>query len=759
MVKKISSPQDPFLAREIEKYQTPIPSREYILSTLTEKRTAVKRRALARQFGLEDDPELAEALRRRLKAMVRDGQLMKTPEGYVPITSLETYQGTLVVEREGEGYLRTEENEKIYLSGATLRGYYDGDKVAVQVTEMDKEGQLRGRIVELLTAVTPKVVGRMIKEKHQFSVIPFERKITQNIVIPKEKKGQAKNGDLVHVQILRDEKYQFHVEPVGEIIEILGDYSTPGIEVEMAMRKFAIPHEWPKAVLQESKKLKLRHSPQERVDLTELNLITIDGEDAKDFDDAVYCEKAANGWKLWVAIADVSYYVKTGSALDKEAKRRGNSTYFPGSVIPMLPEELSNDLCSLKPQVPRLCMVCQMSVNNQGIITRSKFYRALMRSKARMTYTEVAEILKGNQALIEQYQLLLPSIEALHELYQAFYQQRQYRGAIDFDTLETRILFDIDGKIKSIVPQTRNVAHKIIEECMLAANVCAAKFIQRHKRQALFRVHDRPPPDKLRALREFLAELGLDLPGRREPTAKDFSNLLNHIKKRDDRHMIETVMLRSLSQAQYSPKNIGHFGLAYPSYLHFTSPIRRYPDLHVHRIITDVLAEKAGKKSHKQENLEELGVQCSENERRSDEATRDAALALKCHFMQDKIGQHFRGVVSGVANFGLFVELKDIYIEGLVHVTGLGNEYFHYDHAHHRMVGDRTRTTYRLGDPLNVKVVRVDLETKRIDLELSDVPAKSPKEKKLSSVKSAKRNKKNKSEQKRSQKQRRKRAR
>lgn len=730
MVKKISPSQDPFLAREKEKYQTPIPSREYILTVLIEKGKAVKRRALLKHFGLAEDPELAEALRRRLKAMVRDGQAMKTPEGYIPITTLETCQGTLVMEREAEGYLRTQSGQKIILSGATLRGYYDGDEIAVQIIQMDKAGELRGRIVQLIKATTPRLVGRLIKEERHLAVLPFDRKMMQNIVIPKDKKGEAKHGDIVHVQILREEKYQFHVEPVGEVLEILGDYSTPGIEVEMAVRKFGIPHEWPKAVLNESKKLKLGHSSQERVDLTDLPLITIDGEDAKDFDDAVYCEQTANGWKLWVAIADVSHYVKPGSALDKEAIQRGNSTYFPGSVIPMLPEALSNELCSLKPQVDRLCLVCQMSINQQGKIIRSTFYRGLMRSKARMTYTEVAEILRNNQALRQQYAAILPGIEALHELYEALHQQRQQRGAIDFDTLETRILFDKSGKIKSIIPQVRNVAHKIIEECMLAANVCAAKFIQRHKKQTLFRIHDRPPADKLKALRTFLAELGLDLPGRREPSPKDFTQLIERVKTRPDRHMIETVMLRSLSQAQYSPKNIGHFGLAYSSYLHFTSPIRRYPDLHVHRVITDILADKKSKKAASTEDLEQLGLQCSETERRSDEATRDAVLALKCHFMQDKVGQHFAGIISGVASFGIFVELKDIYIEGLVHVTALGNEYFNYDPTHHRMIGDRTRTTYRLGDSLKVQVVRVDMETRRIDLELSEAPATGRKEKK-----------------------------
>lgn len=718
--------QDPFLDREAKNYETPVPSREYILSVLTEWGEPVKRRALIKHFELED-PELIEGLRRRLKAMVRDGQLFKSPEGYMPITDTTSHVGVIVMEREGVGHLKTHDGQTIVLGGPTLRGLYDGDEVEVQIIQADKEGFLRGRITNLLHAVTPLVIGRLLKTQHAYEVLPFDRKFSQNITIPKEHKGEAKDGDIVQIQILRDEKYQSHVEPVAKVIDVLGDFSTPGIEVQMAIRKFGIPDVWPKAVEKECTKFnpkEVKHK-DEREDLTDLPLVTIDGEDAKDFDDAVYCEKTKTGWTLWVAIADVSYYVTPGSALDHEAMRRGNSTYFPGCVVPMLPEVLSNELCSLKPNVPRLCVVCEMTIDHHGEITGSTFYRALMHSKARLTYTEVAEVIRGNEAVRDRYKALLGPLEALHGLYEAFNKQRRVRGAIDFDTVETRILFDKDGKIKSIVPTVRNVAHKMIEESMLAANVCAAKFLQHHKRGTLFRIHDRPPQDKLKALRQFLSELGLDLPGQQQPTAKDFSTLINQIQHRDDKHLIETVMLRSLSQAQYNPKNIGHFGLAYPCYVHFTSPIRRYPDLIVHRGITAALIEKSKKKP---DNLdyEKLGVQCSETERRSDEATRDAALALKCHYMQDKVGQEFSGIVAGVANFGIFVELKDIYIEGMVHVTSLGNEYFHYDAANHRMVGDRTRTVYRLGDSLEVRVVRVDVETKRIDLELLNQPARDP---------------------------------
>ncbi|MCS5710184.1 ribonuclease R [Candidatus Berkiella aquae] len=721
--------QDPFEAREALKYETPIPSREFILAELTKWQGAVKRKALLEHFQLHE-PDLREAFRRRLKAMVRDGQLMKTHEGYIPIADMEVCTGIIVMDKEWEGYLRTESDQTIALSGPTLRGYYDGDKVQVQIIQIDRIGNAKGRIIQLLEAVTPMVIGRLIKTEASFEVLPFERKITQNITIPKTNKHRAKDGDIVHVKILRDEKYQFHVQPVGEVVEVLGDLSTPGIEVNIALRKFNVPHEWPQAVLEECKKWENNEKityHDEREDLTDLPLVTIDGEDAKDFDDAVFCEaREQGGWRLWVAIADVGYYVKPGSSLDKEAIKRGNSTYFPGSVVPMLPEILSNGWCSLKPQVPRLCVVCQMSINEKGIITRARFSRAIMNSKARLTYTEVAEMLRGNKTLRDKYAPLVPALESLHNLYEALYAARKQRGAIDFDTIETRILFDSMGKINSIVPQVRNVAHKMIEESMLAANVSAAKFIERHKVPNLYRIHDRPPHDKLVALRQFLAELGLGLPGGSQPSPKMFSELIASIQNREDRHVIETVMLRSLSQAQYSPENIGHFGLAYSSYSHFTSPIRRYPDLVIHRTITDILAHKNSKKSAlTYSEIEKLGAHCSETERRSDEATRDASLALKCHYIQDKIGQTFRAIISGVASFGIFAELKDIYVEGLIHVTALGNEYFHYDPAHHRMIGERTRTVYRLGDAIEVRVVRVDIEAKKIDFELIDYPQKT----------------------------------
>lgn len=745
--KKSDQQQDPYYAREAEKYATPIPSREYILAELAKWEGPVKRRKLIAHFEITE-PESVEAIRRRLIAMVRDGQLLKTRQGFLPVKDLETCHGVIVMAREGEGYLKTAANQMISLSPPSLRGFYDGDEVEAQISQIDSAGNTYGRVIALVKGVVPLVIGRMQKAEHGFKLIPFDRKLTRTINISEAHAHHAKTGDIVQACILRDVKHQ-NYEAVAQVLKILGDFATPGIEIKMAMYKFNLAPEWPAALQKEAEKIAKQplKATALRKDLTHLKFVTIDGEDAKDFDDAVYCEKKLlGGFRLWVAIADVSFYVKPGSALDKEALERGNSTYFPGFVIPMLPEVLSNELCSLKPNVPRLCVVCQMSFNGKGELKRSKFYRALMHSKARLTYTEVAEIVTGNSLLRKQYVPLLPSLDALHDLYHVLHQQRRKRGAIDFETQETRILFDRGGKINSIVPQMRNVAHKMIEESMLAANVCAAKFIEKHKKNALFRIHDRPPRDKLTALRQFLAELGLDLPGKQEPSPKDFTTLIERIQNRPDRHMIETVLLRSLSQAQYSPSNIGHFGLAYSSYVHFTSPIRRYPDLLVHRTICQIIESKKG--TQKLE-WEKLGAHCSETERRSDEATRDATLALKCHYMQNKVGERYRGIISGVANFGIFVELKDIYVEGLVHVTALGEEYFHYDAGNHRMIGDRTRTIYRLGDEVMVMVARVDLEAKKIDLELvtkreskKGLPKKSNKKaKKIASSKRKRRTK------------------
>lgn len=709
---------DPFLMREAQKYENPVPSREFILSELTAKKKPFKRKALLEHFAITS-PELQEAFRRRLKAMVRDGQLLKMPNGYVPILYFDTMVAQLVLSKEGEGIARTLDGKTVLLHGSTLRGYYEGDEIEVQIIQIDEQGKQRGRIVKLLKGVVPRVVGCFTKSDLGYEVVPLDKKFSRNVLITPDNTGEAQDGQIVQVEILREAQRSTY-ELLGKVIEVLGDFATPGIEVQMALRKFGLPCEWPEGTLQEAEKwgdsVQLSAAAKgSRKDITKFPLVTIDDESAKDFDDAVFCEpKKRGGWRLLVAIADVSHYVKPGTALDKEAYHRGNSTYFPGTVVPMLPEALSNGLCSLKPNVLRFCLVCQMTIDTQGKITRTSFYKAIMRSRARLTYTQVSDMLAGKRALKDHLDCL-PSLKALHQLYLALYHQRRMRGAIDFETTETRILFNTEGKIKNIIPQERTVAHRMIEESMLAANVSAAKFIHKNKRSVLYRVHDKPALDKITTLRQFLSECGLDLPGRKQPAAQDFSTLLHKVRDREDKHVIETVLLRSLSQAQYSVHNIGHFGLAYPLYLHFTSPIRRYPDLIVHRVISDILSDK-NTASLQLKVLEKLATHCSETERRSDEAARDVQWALKVHHMQHKVGECFHGVISGVTHFGIFVELKGVYVEGMLHVTALGNEYFHYDPTHHRLIGDRSRKAYRLGDSVEVQVVRVDTTTKKIDL-------------------------------------------
>jgi ribonuclease R len=557
----------------------------------------------------------------------------------------------------------------------------------------------------------------------------------------------AKPGQFVEVKITHWPTQRF--QPQGDIVEVIGNYMAPGMEIDVALRSFDIPHVWPEAVLKEASRLKPEVEEKDkhkRVDLRHLPFVTIDGEDARDFDDAVYCEKPG-GWKLltggfrlYVAIADVSHYVKVDSALDKEAVVRGNSVYFPERVVPMLPEQLSNGLCSLNPQVDRLAMVCEITLSKSGKMTDYQFYEAVIHSHARLTYNKVSAMLEQPKSaegkrLSGEYAEVLPHLKQLYSLYKVLLKARHTRGAIDFETQETRIVFGADRKIAEIKPTERNDAHKLIEECMLCANVATAAFLQKHEIPALYRVHDAPPLERQEKLRAFLGELGLSLhKGKEGPTPKDYQALLEQIQGRPDFHVIQTVMLRSLSQAVYSAENNGHFGLNYEAYAHFTSPIRRYPDLLVHRAIRSVIRSRRDTPHVRREGatsmprariypydeaaLEQLGEQCSMTERRADEATRDVTNWLKCEFMKDRVGEAFPGVITAVTGFGLFVELTDIYVEGLVHVTAMPGDYYHFDPLHHRLSGERSGRSFRLGDSVEVRVMRVDLDERKIDFEL-----------------------------------------
>ncbi len=714
---------DPNFEREAEKYDNPIPSREFILSILKQNNVPLTRKSIAKLIGIKGEEE-TEALRRRLRAMERDGQLLRNRKGaYGVVSKMNLVSGRVMGHPEGYGFLIPDEGgEDLFLGEREMRSVLHGDRALARITGIDRRGRKEGAIVEVTHRANTHIVGRLIRDAGIYFVIPNNRRISQDILIPPEMLIGAKENQIVEIEIT--ENPNVHRSPLGRIVEIIGDHMAPGMEIDIALRDFELPHEWSDKALQQAQQFGdsiPENAVEGRLDLRDMPLVTIDGEDARDFDDAVCAEHLDNGnWRLWVAIADVSHYVQPGDPLDLDAGDRGTSVYFPSQVIPMLPEALSNGLCSLNPEVARLCMVCEMEINQDGKTESYRFHEGVMFSKARLTYDKVAAMLVDNDpALREQYQHVLPTLETMYGLFKAMQKARDERGAIDFEMTETQFLFDENRKIRSIQPRERNDAHRLIEEFMIAANVSAAHFLFENEIPVLYRVHETPSEEKLSGLRDFLGELGLFLGGGDDPEPRHYASLLETASKRPDGHLLQTVMLRSMKQAVYSPDNIGHFGLALDAYAHFTSPIRRYPDLLVHRAIRHIISgRKVNKWRYSHEDMVQLGDHCSMTSRRADEATRDVSDWLKCEYMRDRVGETHQGVISGVTGFGLFVELSDIYIEGLVHVTSLKNDYYQFDATGHRLTGERTRKVYRLGDTLTVKVVRVDLDEKKIDLEL-----------------------------------------
>jgi ribonuclease R len=713
---------DPFLNREQEKYGRPSPSREFILHYLEERGMPLTLGELCAEWGISDSWEV-EALSRRLRAMERDGQLIRNRrEGYGSVAKMNLVPGRVIGHPEGHGFLIPDAGgDNLFLSPRQMRKLLHGDRAVARVIGVDYRGRREGAVVEVLERNTEIVVGRFCEERGAFFIVPDNKRINQDIMVPADGRGEARAGQIVIAELIEQPSSQSR--PLGRIKEVLGEHMAPGMEVRIAIASHGIPIDWPDAVLEE-----VSHygdtvpddAKQGRWDLREIPLVTIDGITARDFDDAVYCEQRGANWRLLVAIADVSWYVRPGTALDQEARKRGNSVYFPDRAIPMLPEVLSNGLCSLNPAVDRLCMVCEMAFNAEGRMIRSRFAEAVMRSQARLTYDTAAAIVADRDPHVrKEYAALVPHLDRLQTLYQVLKAAREQRGAMDFDTQETVIEYGADRKIERILPTERNDAHRLIEECMIAANVAAARFLQRNKIPGLYRIHEGPTEERLKKLRAFLGELGLGLSGGEKPTPRDYTRVLEGVKGRADAHLIQTVMLRSLAQATYSPANAGHFGLALEAYAHFTSPIRRYPDLQVHRAIRHILnGGKAADFPYTQADLLGLGEHCSMTERRADEATRDAVEWLKCEFMLDKIGQVYDGVITGVTGFGLFVELSGVYVEGLIHVTALRNDYYQFDPVGQRLRGDRSGQIYRLGDSLRVRVVRVDLDERKIDFEL-----------------------------------------
>jgi len=712
---------DPFQAREAERYEHPVPSRELVLEVLIEAGVPMDEADLIAQ--LEIGKRERDAFARRLGAMERDGQIMRNRRGDLCVVEkLDLIRGRVLGHKDGFGFLQRdkvgdESGPDLFLGPREMQKVLHGDRVMARISGMDRRGRPEGKIVEVLEHGQTRLVGRLHVEHGVTFVAAEDKRISQEFVVPTGEAGRAKAGQVVMVEIMAQPGRQ--AQPLARVVEVLGNYADPGMEIEIALRKHALPWIFPpqaEAIAAKLPKTVRSADHRGRVDLRDMALVTIDGETARDFDDAVYCEAAGSGFRLVVAIADVSHYVRPGDALDVEARDRGNSVYFPRRVIPMLPEALSNGLCSINPDVERLAMVCDMQIDAHGAVKGYKFYAAVMRSHARFTYTEVAAILDDPRgAAAKRRKALVPNLQILHRLYQQLAKERAKRGAIDFETTETQMIFNDQGKIENIVAVVRNDAHKLIEECMLAANVCTSEFLHEHGHPVLYRVHEGPTAEKLEALRDFLKGFGLQLAGGDAPHASDYAKLLSKVKGRPDEQLLQTVMLRSLKQAVYTPKNAGHFGLAYESYTHFTSPIRRYPDLLVHRAIKAVLEGK----QYEPGDWQQLGAQCSMTERRADEATRDVTAWLKCYYMRDRVGEVFMGSVAGVAAFGAFVALDDIYVEGLVHISDLGKDYFHYDAGKHELMGERTKQRYRLGDRVRVKIAKVDLNAARIDFILS----------------------------------------
>jgi ribonuclease R len=721
-------------AAESARYANPLPSRSLVLSTLEQNAEPLTLDELIAHFGLKKLNE-QEAFAKRLVAMVREGQLVAAdrrggfkPTGQEPQKKppTNTVEGRVTVHKDGYGFLAVEGGgPDVFLPPRQVRGLMHGDRARVRITETDAKGRREGALMEVIERGTTSVVGRLHASQGVFTVIPSNPRQPE-IVIPAADRGEARHGQMVVAELTQPPGDRSL--PVGKVVEVLGEHMAPGMEIQAAIRAHKLPFEWPPGVEAEAEAygpVVTAEQAAGRVDLRELGLMTIDGADARDFDDAVYAESVhgirGGGWKLWVAIADVSAYVRPGTPLDIEAQNRGTSVYFPENVIPMLPEALSNGLCSLNPQVDRLCMVCEMRVGKDGEIGKSKFYPAVMRSQARLIYDDVAEILENPMGPEAQRRPeLLKPLQTLKAVFDALFAAREKRGAIDFEGTETKIVFGAERKIEKIVPVKRNVAHRLIEECMIAANVESAKLVEKHSMPALYRVHAEPDGDKVALLREFLAGRGLSLAGGSTPKAGDYARTLTQLKGREDAGLVQSVMLRSLMQARYSPQNTGHFGLALTHYAHFTSPIRRYPDLLLHRAIMHVLVKGKPKSfDYSEAQMETLGAHCSMAERRADDATRDVATWLKCEFMRHRVGEEFTGVITSCASFGLFIELEGLYIEGMVHVSNLGDDYYEFDARHQRLVGSRSKKVYALGERLRVRVTRVSLDERKIDLEVA----------------------------------------
>ncbi|MGO1071524.1 ribonuclease R [Lysobacter sp. CA199] len=739
---------DPYADREASRYEQPIASREMILQTLAAADGPMSAETLAEQLKLTD-PDRADALGKRLGAMIRDGQLIRNRKGdFAPAAQMDLIPGVVIANPDGFGFLRPEAGgDDLFLPPFEMRKAMHGDRVLVSVTGVDRRGRREGAIVEVLERRLNRLIGRFTLEQGISYVVPDDRRIQRNVQIPPDARMDAHNGQLVVCELVQapDPKRP----PIGRVLAVLGDKLTASLAVQAAIHGHEIPNVFPQETLDEAAAVPLtvpESVSAQRVDLRRLPLVTIDGEDAKDFDDAVYCENNRDGFRLVVAIADVSHYVRPGTPLDEEATKRATSVYFPGFVVPMLPETLSNGICSLNAKVDRLCFVCDMQVDREGQVSESKFYEAVMNSQARLTYTQVwnavGDVPEEQQSEARaQIGSLLPHIERLHQLFQVLLKARQKRGAIEFESSEVRFVLGSNGEVTQAGMLQRNDAHKLIEECMIAANVEAAKFLIAQQVPAPFRIHDRPPEQKYADLQEFLKEFKLRMPAWNQVEPRDFTALLKKIRERPDSALIESVLLRSQSLAVYAPENVGHFGLALEAYAHFTSPIRRYPDLLVHRAIKHALSgAKSSAYEYSPRQMAALALQCSERERRADEAEREVDERYRAAWMEQHVGGEFEGTISGVTSFGLFIELDESKVNGLVHVTQLPHDYYHFDPIRKTLKGERTGREFRLGDRVAIVVLKASVEDRKIDFRLVEErgakplpprgqPAKRPKQK------------------------------
>ncbi len=711
---------DPDAASEASRYENPVASRRLLLDTIKEQGTMTMT-AIFRHLEVAKDQE--EGVSRRLNAMVRDGQLIRNRRGgFLPVDDKHLIKGHVIAHPDGFGFLVPDEGgEDLFLHGKQMQTLLHGDRAVVTVAGIDRRGRREGAVVSVIERANTTLVGRLFEDEGVAFVVADNKRITQDIVIPEENLNGAKTGQIVKIEITRQPT--FRRQAIGKVIDVIGDHMAPGMEIEIAIHSHGLPSVFSGEVLDQAQALGEQVREQDkrgRVDLRDTPLVTIDGADARDFDDAVFCEATGKGWRLLVAIADVAHYVPMDTPLDKEAYERATSVYFPGRVVPMLPEALSNGLCSINPEVDRLCMVCEMFVNREGEVDSFRFFEAVMRSHARLTYKQVAQALQGDADSQASIARLMPQVEELSRMFQRMEQARQRRGAIDFDTTETIIEFTDQQRISRIRPSERNDAHKIIEECMIAANVCAAKYIAKSKLPCLYRDHEGPTDEKLEDLRGFLRDLDLRLgEPQRKIEPKDYARLSEEIRERDDRKTIQTLMLRSMKQAVYKAENNGHFGLALSHYAHFTSPIRRYPDLLVHRALKHIIHQRAYRDyAYGMEQMAKMGEHCSANERRANEASRDAESALKCEYMLDKIGKRYRGHITSVLPFGVFVELDEEYVEGLVHITSLPKDFYEFDPAAHLLRGEKHGRTFAMNDAVTIEVVRVDMDERKIDFEV-----------------------------------------